>query len=188
MKGDSVKTALNLVSEEIAAVVAQLNHEGSEAFKRSRYQEAERLSTQGKLLNKFSDHLLSLRKEWVSSVEIKTRERVKVSADIYAQPQTKGPKKNLRITLPSGHVVQRPTAAAAFVETIDRLGVDDVRGLSLTVCGLPLVGTYNHPTYGQSPLGRWLICTHSNTMAKKELLERIGKGLNKTIKVDLVPA
>ena len=188
MKGDSVKTALDLVGEEISAVVAQLNHEGSEAFKSSRYQDAERLSNQGKQLNTFADHLLGLREEWVATVEIKTRERVKVSADIYVQPQTKSPKKNLRITLPSGHVVQRPTAAAAFVETIDRLGVDDVRGLSLTVCGVPLVGTYNHPTYGQSPLGRWLICTHSNTMAKKELLERIGKNLNKRIKVELVPA
>ena len=188
MTGDSVKTTLDLVGEENAAVVAQLNHEGSEAFRKSRYQDAERLSAQGKQLNKFSDPLLSLRKKWVSSVEIKTRQRVKVSADIHPQPQTKSPKKNLRITLPSGHVVQRPTAAAAFVETIGMLGVDDVRGLNLKVSSVPLVGTYNHPTYGQSPLGRWLICTHSNTTAKKELLERIGKSLNKTIKVDLVPA
>lgn len=188
MKGDSVKTALDLVGEEIAAVVAQLNREGSEAFKSSRYQEAERLSTQGKQLNKFSDHLLRLRDEWIATVESKTRERVKMSTDIYVDPQTKSPKKNLRITLPGGHVVQRSTAAAAFVETIDRLGVDEVRGLNLKVSGVPLVGTYNHPTYGQSPLGRWLICTHSNTMAKKELLERIGKGLNKTIKVHLVKA
>ncbi len=43
MTGDSVTTALDLVREEIAAVVAQLNHEGMAAFQHSHYEEAKRL-------------------------------------------------------------------------------------------------------------------------------------------------
>ena len=169
-------------------MVAQLNHEGSEAFKNSRYQDAERLSAQGTQLKKFSDKLFDLQKEWVSSVEIKTRERVKVSPDFHIQRHTKGPKQNLRIILPNGHVVQRPTAAAALVDVIEWLGIDEVHGLHLTISGVPLIGTAKHPKYSQNPSGQWLVCTHSSTMAKKELLEQIGKTLNKNVKVDLIPS
>lgn len=186
MKGDSVKTALDLVREEIAAVVAQLNHEGIEAFKHSRYQDAEMLGAQGKQLKKFLEKLLALREEWVSSVELNTRERVRVSPEFHPPKHTKGPKKNLRIILPDGHVVQRPTAAAALVDVIERLGVDQVRALRLSVSGVPLVGADKHKAYTQHRLGKWWICTHSNTVVKKELLENIGQALNKKLGVELI--
>ena len=186
MKGDSVSAALYLVREEIAAVVAQLNHEGMEAFQRSRYEEAKRLGAQGQQLHQFTQKLLALQEEWVSTVEMKTRERVIVNPEFQLPAHTKGPKKNLRITLADGRVVQRPTAAAAFVDVINRLGLDQVRALQLKVSGVPLVAASKHPNYGQHPVGQWWICTHSNTLAKKELLEKMGSALHKKLKVEVI--
>lgn len=187
MKGDSVTTALDLVREEIAAVVAQLNHEGMVAFQHSRYEEARRLGAQGQQLHRFTDKLRALQEEWVATVEEKTRERVLVNPDYSPPPaHTKGPWKNLRITLPDGRVVQRPTAAAAFVDVLRRLGMEQVRSLQLKVSGVPLVATSQHPKYAQRPCGPWWICTHSNTLAKKELLEKVGKALHKPLTVDVI--
>lgn len=186
MKGDSVNTALDLVREEIVAVVAQLNHEGMAAFQHSHYEEAKRLSAQGQQLEKFLEKLLALQQEWVATVAATTRERVQVHPGYHLPAHTKGPKKNLRITLPDGRVVQRPTAAAAFVDVIGRLGIDQVRALQLKVSGVPLVGATKHPKYGQTPLGKWWICTHSNTPLKKELLEKVGSALKQPLKVEVI--
>ena len=188
MKCDGVNLALDLVLEEIGAVVAQLNYEGVEAFKGSHYQVADLLSAQGKQLKEFCKKLDTLKQEWKTAIDIKTRERVKVDPVYHLQTHTKGPKQNLRVTLPNGRVIQRPTAAAALVDAIDLLGVDQVCELDLRVSGVPLVGTQKHDTYSQKALGPWLVCTHSNTAAKKALLQRIGEKLNQTLQVDLIPS
>jgi len=186
MKTDSVNIALSLVREEIAAVVVQLNHEGAEAFRASCYEDARRLSAKGEELQKFATKLQALQEDWLSSIDKQTRERVKVDPAYQVQPHTKGPKHNLRIRLPNGRIVQRSTAAAAFVDVIESLGVDQVRALDLKVSGVALVGTTNHPTYGQKALGKWLICTHSNTEAKKKLLQRIAEQLGENLRVEVI--
>ncbi len=95
MKRDGVSLALDLVLEEIAAVEAQLNHEGMTAFKNSSYQDAERLGEAGKQLQAFSKKLAVLKEEWTSGIDIKTRERVKVDPSYHMRPHKKGPRQNL---------------------------------------------------------------------------------------------
>lgn len=186
MKSDGVQTALDIVSEEIRAVVAQLNREGGEAFKASRYEKADLLSKQGKQLQQFAKKLGTLRQEWETSIDDKARERVKVDSCYPKKPHAKGPKQNLRITLPNGRVIQRPTAAAALVDAIEALGLEKVRALDLHVTGVPLVGTKKHDKYGQKQFGHWFVCTHSNTASKKTLLEKIGNKLHQPIQVELI--
>lgn len=186
MKTDSVSIALSLVREEIATVVVPLNHEGAEAFRASRYEDSRALSATGEELQKFATKFQALQEDWLSSIDKQTRERVKVDPAYQGQPHTKGPKTNLRIRLPDGRIVQRPTAAAAFVDVIEFLGVDQVQALGLKVSGVALVGTTDHPAYGQKALGKWLICTHSNTEAKKQLLLRIAEQLGQDIRVDVI--
>jgi hypothetical protein len=188
MKHDSVSLSLDKVLEEIAAVEAQLNHEGSAAFRNSHYEDAKRIVEAGMQLRIFSKKLAALKNEWTSGIDLKTRKRVKVDTVSPTPSHTKGPKQNLRITLPNGRVIQRPTAAAAFVDTIEMLGVERVRALGITECNIPLVGTKPHPKYTQKHLGQWLVCTHSNTDRKKLVLERIGKALHQPIHVDIIPA
>ena len=188
MKRDGVSISLDLVLEEIAAVEAQLIHEGQAAFQNSHYEDAKRITEAGMRLQGFSKKLAALKEEWTSGIDIKTRERVKVDPEYSVHLHTKGPKKNLRITMPNGRVVQRPTAAAALMDAIEMLGAEQVRALDLRVSGVPLVGTKHHAKYTQKSLGKWLVCTHSNTVIKKTLLERIGKELNQAIQVEVIPA
>ncbi len=188
MKHDSVSKSLDQVLEEIASVEAQLNHEGSAAFRKSHYQDAKRIMEAGMQLKIFSEKLAALKGEWSSGIDLKTRERVKVVPASPTYSHTKAPKRNLRITLSSGRVIQRPTAAAAFVDTIEILGVELVRALGFNECKIPLVSTKPYPKYAQKRLGQWLLCTHSSTDRKKLVLERIGKALHQPIHVELIPA
>ncbi len=189
MKRDGVSLALDLVLEEIAAVEAQLNHEGMAAFKNSRYQDAERLGEAGKQLQAFSKRLASLQGEWTSGIDIKTRERVKVDPSFHTRPHKKGPRQNLRITLSNGRVIQRSTAAAAMVDVIEALGVEQVMDLGLDVySGVPLVGTTKVKKYTQASLGQFLVCTHSSTTDKKKMLDRMGLELRQPLKVDVIPS
>jgi len=150
------------------------------------HSDAERLSAAGKNLGAFRAKLETLRKEWDAGIDVKVRERVRVESAYRIQPHTKRPRTNLRITLSNGRVIQRPTAAQAMADVIDALGISDVAELGLTVSGVPLVGTKKHPKYGQTPAGRYLICTHSNTKSKKELLERVAEKLGASIKVEVI--
>jgi hypothetical protein len=188
MKRDGVSVALDLVLEEIAAVEAQLKHEGIAAFETSRYADTERLSEAGKNLELFAQKLSDLKEAWTSGIDENTRHRIKVHPGGQVRSHKKGPRQNLRITLPTGRVIQRPTAAAALVDAIEALGVDHVKSLNLKVGGVPLVGTERHEKYGQSTLGDFLICTHSSTPDKKKLLERIAKELERPVTVEVIPS
>ena len=92
MKQDGVNIAFELIVEEIAAVEAQLKHEGELAFRESRYKDAERLSIAGEKLSGFRENLDALQKEWCSSVDVEIRSRVKVeSAAFHLKPHKKKP-------------------------------------------------------------------------------------------------
>jgi hypothetical protein len=187
---DGVNLALELVLEEISAVEAQLIQEGMLAFQNSRHQDAERLAKSGKQLQDFSRKLGALKGEWSSGIDIKTRKRVKVDSSHQLMGHTKGDKTNLRITLANGRVIQRPTAVAAMVDAIEMLGVEQVIALGLRASDVPLIGTKKsekkYCRKGQKKLGKWLVCTHSNTISKKKLLEQIGEKLGQEIQVEII--
>ena len=188
MKRDGVSLAFDLVLEEISAVEAQLNHEGMLAFQKSRHKDAERLAKSGKQLQAFSKKLAALKEEWSSGIDTQTKERVKVNPGHQSKPYTKKSKTNLRITMPNGRVVQRPTAAAAMVDAIELLGVAGVKALDLYVSGVPLVGTEESEKYNQTKLEKWLVCTHSSTSNKKKLLGEIGEKLGQKMLVEILPS
>lgn len=189
---DGVSRALELVLEEISAVEAQLNHEGMLAFQNSRHKDAERLAKSGKQLQDFTKKLSALKDEWSSGIDTNTRKRVKVDSNHQLKSHPKGPKTNLRITLANGRVIQRPTAAAAMVDAIEMLGVEQVIALGLRASDVPLIGSKisekKHCRKGQKKLGQWLVCTHShsNTIDKKKLLEKIGKKLGQEIQIEVI--
>ena len=73
MKADGVSTAFAIIMEEIGTVEEQLIQEGVNAFKNSKYADAERLSESGKALGAFREKLEALRQEWNSGIDISTR-------------------------------------------------------------------------------------------------------------------
>lgn len=177
MKSDGVSTAFSIIMDEIGAVEEQLNQEGINAFKNSKYSDAQKLSESGKALGAFRGKLEDLRKEWDFGIDISTRNRVKIEPNYSIASHTKSAKTILRITMPNGRVIQRPTAAQAMVDAIETLGMEKVQSLGHKVSGVDLVSKDKHEKYGQTLSGKYFICTHSNTESKKKLLLKIGDAL-----------
>lgn len=201
MKSDGVSTAFSIIMDEISAVEEQLNQEGMNAFKRSQYSDAQKISESGKILGIFRKKIEVLRDEWSSGIDISTRERVKVEHNM--NPQTtrkrvnvksgyhlkshsKSKKTNLRITLQDGRVIEQPTAAGAMVEAIEEFGIEKVKNLGHKICGVDLVSKSRHEIYGQNATGDYFICTHSATKSKKKLLLEIAKSLGRKITVEII--
>jgi hypothetical protein len=201
MESDGVSTAFSIIMDEISAVEEQLNEEGSNAFKKSQYSDAQRLSEAGKSLGTFREKLEVLRDEWNSGIDISTRKRVKVEHSMKPhtkrkrvkvesgytlKPHTKSEKTNLRITMQNGRVIQPPSAAQAMVEAIEEFGIEKVRNLGHTVCGVDLVSKSRHEKYNQNTTGDYFICTHSCTKNKQNLLLEIAESLGQKITVEIV--
>jgi hypothetical protein len=186
MKSDGVSTAFSMIMEEISAVAEQLNQEGINAFKNSKYSDAQKLSESGKKLGVFKEKLEALQKEWNSGVDISTRKRVKIEPSYSIPTHSKSAKTNLRITMPSGRVIQRPTAAKALVDAIEMLGIEKIKALGHKVNGVDLICKHKHEKYGQNMCGKYFICTHSSTDNKKKLLLKIGEALGEDLEVEII--
>ncbi|MBK1886297.1 MULTISPECIES: hypothetical protein [unclassified Marinobacter] len=186
MKSDGVSAAFALILDEIEAVEVQLNREGAIAFGKSQYDDAAAISSSGKKLEEFRSKLEKLHSEWSSGIDVKTRERVKIEPGYSLKPHSKGARTALRVTLANGCVIQSNTAAQTMADTIEYFGVENVRALQFTVNGIELVSTSKHPKYGQTRVGNFFICTHSNTESKKKMLERLAIKLNRPLTVEVV--
>ncbi|EFK10315.1 conserved hypothetical protein [delta proteobacterium NaphS2] len=186
MKSDGVSTAFSIIMEEIGAVAEQLNQEGVNAFKNSKYSDAQKLSESGKELGIFKKKLEALQKEWNAGIDISTRKRVKIEPSYSIPTHSKSAKTNLRITMPSGRVIQRPTAAKALVDAIESLGIEKVNSLGHKVNGVDLISKHKHEKYGQNMCGEYFICTHSSTESKKKLLLKIGEALGEDLEVEII--
>jgi hypothetical protein len=186
MKSDGVSTAFTIIMDEIGAVEEQLNQEGMNAFKNSKYADAKHLSESGKELGAFREKLEALRKEWNSGIDISTRQRVKVEPGYTIRQHSKSAKTILRITLENGRIIQRPTAAQAMADVIEIFGFENVHALGYTVSGVDFVSKKKHEKYGQTKIDKYFVCTHSNTVSKKQLLEKIAKSLKQDIKVEII--
>jgi len=117
---------------------------------------------------------------------VSTRKRVKVEPGYSVTPHKKSAKTIIRVTMPNGRIIQRPTAAQTMADVIEALGLEKVRALGLQVSGVDLISTSKHPKYGQAQRGKYFICTHSNTESKKKLLLNIAKSLGQTLKVEII--
>ncbi len=186
MKSDGVSTAFSIIMDEISAVEEQLNLEGINAFKNSKYSDAQKLSESGKALGVFREKLEILRNEWNSGIDISTRKRVKVDPGYSISPHSKSAKTILRVTMPNGRVIQRPTAAQAMADVIYELGIEKVSALGYKVCGVDLVSRSKHEKYGQTAVENYYICTHSNTENKKNLLLQIAKTIGIELQIEII--
>jgi hypothetical protein len=94
----------------------------------------------------------------------------------------------MRVEL-DGCPIEASTAAETFALSLERLGCERVSALGLRLCGRALVSkdAPHSSVYGLGyrRIGVWYVVTHSNTEAKKRLLERIERELAACISVTL---
>lgn len=186
MKSDGVSVAFSLILDEIQVVEAQLNREGATAFSKSQYNDAATISSSGKKLEEFRSKLKNLHSEWSSGIDIKTRERVKIEPGYSIKPHLKGAPTAIKVVLENGCVIQSNTAAQTMADTIEYFGVEHVRDLQIMINGIELVSMFKHSKYGQTRVGKFYVCTHSNNNNKKKMLEQLAKKLNRPLTVKIL--
>ncbi len=100
----------------------------------------------------------------------------------------KSPLTRLELIFADGHVIHESTASATFVEFVKEIGVERVRALGLKQCKVPLVSNTLDNKYkrAQHPLGNgWYLITHSSTLEKKRVIERIAKAYRVKLRVKI---
>ncbi|MCK9625247.1 MAG: hypothetical protein M0R23_02135 [Bacteroidales bacterium] len=99
----------------------------------------------------------------------------------------KSSKTNLRVTFPDGKVLENRFAYETLYEVVKLAGTEKVRALSIIQCGVPLVSNTLDNFYNQKEIGKGLyLITHSSTVQKRQLIERISEALKLGLKVEIV--
>lgn len=65
MDQDKVTVAFAVINKEITAIIQELNDEGAQAFRSSRYEDVDRLRTMGEELGAFRERVEQLKTQWV---------------------------------------------------------------------------------------------------------------------------
>ncbi len=191
MATDGVTIAFELMLDEIASVVSEVNSSGAAHFGNSEYDAAKRLIASAEKLAEFRGRLELLKDEWASGFDEATKEQINLDVEHIARSIASAPKSSktvLVVKFADGTTIYENKAADSLVKALDRLGLDKVAKLGERVNNWPLVSTEKSPTYIQTPVGGYLVMTHSSTQSKRDLLRRIASALNERITVDIVPA
>lgn len=95
----------------------------------------------------------------------------------------------LKVTFPNGIVINEYTAIDTFIKTVQEFGIFKVK--QLPIGGAPIISdkafNVNVKTkYKQIPNTQYYIINNNNTVAKKELIDKIAKILDIKVKVEIV--
>lgn len=98
-------------------------------------------------------------------------------------------RQKLRVTFPSGRVIQPNRVYEAVVEVVKLAGPEKVRELNIIVCGDNLVLKHPRPRYVKAckPIGNgWLVNTCSSTPVKYAQIKQISDRLSLDIAVEII--
>ena len=99
------------------------------------------------------------------------------------------PRSGLCVTRKDGSILQEHDAASTFTSAIIEAGLQNVRALGLKFSHVNIVSTTDAPKNGRTPrkvAPGLYVHTHSSTMDKKKMLDRINKALNMGWTVEIV--
>lgn len=103
--------------------------------------------------------------------------------------ESKKAKKILIVTMPDNRQISYSTGVQTFLTVIDKIGIEKVRILNLTSCGIPLIALYRSETYVQqrkSICGKYWVTVHGSTEGKASGLRKIASSLNINIEIEIV--
>jgi len=102
------------------------------------------------------------------------------------QNRTRTPGSRLVVKV-AGKVIEEPTIAETFVETLKAFGLDRVAKLNKVVTSIPLMARTQVNGYqSQRRCDGWYITTHVNKQTARTVLEEIGKQLNIPVRVEFI--
>lgn len=186
---ESVRTAFELMKLELEATVENLNAEGAELFRLSRYEEANDLIAKGKALRNFCHRVDQLSDEWIENFSPDTGAEASEKEQETARTilsASKSSRTGLLVRFKDGSIICEKTAALTLAKTIERIGFERVAGLGIKVNKEDIVSRNPSTKYGEVPLNGYFIKTHSSTDQKKRTLEQISRRLNLELEVTIV--
>ncbi|MFA6712267.1 MAG: hypothetical protein WCR82_00090 [Bacteroidales bacterium] len=171
------KEILPVISEKIEPIIGQIQRELVLVVD---YVPNEPLSVRLSRKRNFSAEM--------ETIEIVPDPQVEHNIGIIKRNATKkSSKTNLRVTFPDGKVLENRFAYETLYEVVKLAGTEKVRALSIIQCGVPLVSNTLDNFYNQKEIGKGLyLITHSSTVQKRQLIERISEALKLGLKVEIV--
>ena len=90
-----------------------------------------------------------------------------------------------RAQINGGPWIQKKFAYETFIEVLEKIGLDKIMALNILDAGIPLISNQRHAVAKQHlAKNGYYIKTHSSSLQKKMLLERIAKELNVNLVVE----
>lgn len=114
---------------------------------------------------------------------------MKINEDILCQSATlRQPKQRLRVTFPDGNSVCFNNATTTYLETLKRIGSDELSKINLEIGHLPLISRIEYPKYKgyMKPItDGWYVNTQSNTQQKFLQLHSINDTLQLNLNIEI---
>jgi hypothetical protein len=186
---ESVTIAFELMKLELDATVEDLNTQGAELFRRSNYEEAKRLTDDGRALRDFCEKVDILANEWRERFAEQTDEEPTEQEQQAARTilsASKGSRTRLLVKFRDGSAIAEKTAALTLVKVIERVGFEKVAALGISVNRENLVSMDRSKKYQDTEVEQYFIKTHSSTDQKKRTLEQISAALNLGLEVTVI--
>lgn len=185
----SVSTAFELMKLELETAIEDLNTQGSELFRRSRYDEARALTDRGRQLQAFCDRVDTLASEWLMNFS-----EVETDEDSEQEFQTarkilfasKASRTRLLVTFNDGSTLAEKTAAQTLAKVIERIGCERVATVGILVNGENIAAKEKSKKYNDIEISPYFIKIHSSTDQKKRNLEQISKSLGLGLEIAII--
>lgn len=185
----SVSTAFELMKLELETAVEDLNTQGSELFRESRYDEARILTDRGRALRAFCDRVEILANEWIETFSDDAAEH-DVEKELQAArtilSASKASRTRLLVTFDDGSTIAEKTAAQTLAKAIERIGFERVANVGVLVNGENIASKEKSKKYSDVEISPYFIKTHSSTDQKKRNLEQISKALGLDLEITII--
>lgn len=186
---ESVTTAFELMKLELDTTVEDLNSQGVEMFRASRYEEARLLTERGTSLRDFCERIEELASEWqlnfAGAIEDEPSEEIQQAARTILSA-SKASSTRLLVVFNDNTAVAEKTAAQTLAKVIERIGFERVAALKIHVNKENIVSKAKSTKYQDFEIHPYFIKTHSNTFQKKRQLEQISNELGLGLEITVI--
>ena len=187
MKKDGVNAAFGMVTEELDSVIAKCREEAKEKTDAGKYDEVKAAAQICEDLENFKSEISEFRAKW--NMGFRRKPEFAPVAPTARRRQTGGrnPTQKLAVTFEDGTRFDYPIAANTLTAVIEKVGVERVKQIGLTVSGVPLVSRSNPRNLNSRKCQGHYVMTPTATDHKARQIKEIARQLGIKLRVEVVP-
>ncbi len=122
----------------------------------------------------------------LSVPSVKPKPNPDIKPDLPQQDEGKLKFKRLRVTFPGEEPIEHKNGIDTFIAVIEKLGIEDVKGLKIVRNKIPLISTEKYPERKQHQIGEYFISSRLSATNQESTLKKITAGLGVDLKIELV--